>query len=148
MNAAFIVTARIQPFSSTAIKQVAHYWESPLGRLSDETEVAEFTKCSCGKMEATGSGGHSHIPLPERAQARAPARGTKKTRIPHLKRNDKNLPHLILPLPALFQEPVHSVITLRLETLKSVQQRCCIVRRCTKAFFHAPASRFHLASVF
>lgn len=37
--------------------------QSPLGCLSDETEVAEFTKRSYGGMDVTGSGGRSHISL-------------------------------------------------------------------------------------
>lgn len=40
-----------------------HHRESPLGRLSDETEVAEFTKCSYGRMDVTGSEGHSRNSL-------------------------------------------------------------------------------------
>lgn len=38
-------------------------WQSPLSCLSDETEVAEFTKRFYGRMDVTGSGGRSHISL-------------------------------------------------------------------------------------
>lgn len=40
-----------------------YHWQWPLSCLSDETEVAEFTKRSYGRMDVTGSGGRSHILL-------------------------------------------------------------------------------------
>lgn len=40
-----------------------YHWQSPLSCLSDETEVAEFTKRSYGGMDVTGSGGRLHISL-------------------------------------------------------------------------------------
>lgn len=50
--------------SSAAVSFISTYHrESPLRRLSDEAEVAEFTECSYGKMDVSGSGGHSHISL-------------------------------------------------------------------------------------
>lgn len=67
MNASSAVVSFISASNLfiNAHKAVAgtYHWESPLGCLSDETEVAEFTKCSCDKMDVTGSGGHSHFSL-------------------------------------------------------------------------------------
>lgn len=54
-----------------------YHWQLPLGCLSDETEVAEFTKCSYGRMDVTGSEGRSYISLHRihrRTQTCAPAR--------------------------------------------------------------------------
>lgn len=49
----------------SAHKAVAgtHHRQSPLCCLSDEAEVAEFTKRSYGRMDVTGSEGRSHISL-------------------------------------------------------------------------------------
>lgn len=67
MNASCAVVSFISASNLfiNAHKAVAgtYHRESPLVCLSDETEVAGFTKCSYDKMDVTGSGGHLHISL-------------------------------------------------------------------------------------
>lgn len=96
----------------------AYCWKSPLRFLSDETEVAEFTGCSYDKMDVSGSRGRSHISLHNVHKPQPHPDPSKPPSIPG-------------------KSPPPSVFFLRLETLKSVQQRPRIVHPCTKAFFHA-----------
>lgn len=42
---------------SAAIKQR----QAPISRWSDETEATEFSERSQGRMDVTGSGGHTHV---------------------------------------------------------------------------------------
>ncbi|KAF6722237.1 hypothetical protein FQA47_024352 [Oryzias melastigma] len=68
MNTSSAVLSSISPshvFISVhkAVAGTYHRQSPPLLCLSDETEVAEFTKRSYGRMDVSGSGGRPHISL-------------------------------------------------------------------------------------